>query len=203
MPTIELPDIQTRDSLIADRRRRGLDTHDEVWDGSYVVMPNPDMDHQRLATRLSGVFPTLVDDAGLGETFAGANVTSDPRDWTQNYRVPDVLVFLRDNPAARGGIFAGGGPDLCVEIVSPRDRSREKLDFYASVGTREVVVLDRDPWQVEVYRLDGEELVIDGVCKPGDPPVATSAVPLSWQLVPDEPRPSLALTADGERVWRL
>ena len=35
-------------ALIADRRRKGLDLHDEVWEGVYYVMPNPNVEHQDL-----------------------------------------------------------------------------------------------------------------------------------------------------------
>ncbi len=37
--------------------------------------------------------------------------------------------------------------------TSPDDRAREKLAFYAKVGTREVLLVDRDPWALELFRL--------------------------------------------------
>ena len=34
-----------------------------------------------------------------GVVFAGCNVTDREDDWMQNYRCPDVAVFLKGNPA--------------------------------------------------------------------------------------------------------
>ena len=39
-----------------------------------------------------------------------------------------------------------------MEIVSKGDRTLEKLDFYAAVDTKELLVIDRDPWQLSLYR---------------------------------------------------
>ena len=52
-----------------------------------------------------------------------------------------------------------GGPDAVIEIRSPEDETYEKLEFYAALGTREVVVVDRDTKRPEVYRLAGSQLV--------------------------------------------
>jgi hypothetical protein len=38
-------------SLIARRKARGLDRHDEVWDGVYVMPPMPNNEHQAIAPR--------------------------------------------------------------------------------------------------------------------------------------------------------
>jgi hypothetical protein len=34
--------------IIAERRARGRDRKDEVWEGVYVIMPDPNVDHQLL-----------------------------------------------------------------------------------------------------------------------------------------------------------
>ena len=39
-------------------------------------------------------FHAVVDAGGLGEAFPGVNVSDRSDDWTQNYREPDVAVFL-------------------------------------------------------------------------------------------------------------
>src|SRR5207253_305814 len=51
-----------------------------------------------------------------------------------------------------------GGPDFCVEIASPGDRSRDKLAFYAGIGVRELLLVDRDPWALELFRLSAGRL---------------------------------------------
>ena len=139
--------------LIEQRRARGLDRYDEVWDGVYVMSPIADNQHQGLVSQLTGALLTAVDWAGLGRTFAGANVSDRRNDWTKNYRVPDVLVFLNETRAEDCGSHWLGGPDFAIEIVSRGDHTLDKLDFYAAVQTRELLVIDRDPWQLTLYRL--------------------------------------------------
>ncbi len=140
-----------QDQLIRERRMRGEDHWDEVWEEVYVLMPNPNVEHQDIATGLSTVLRIAVDWTGLGKVFQGINVSDRVDDWTQNYHCPDVAVYLHGNPAVNCGTHWRGGPDFAVEIVSPDDRSREKLGFYARVEVRELLLIDRAPWSVEYY----------------------------------------------------
>ncbi|MFH5805073.1 Uma2 family endonuclease [Alienimonas sp. DA493] len=196
-PTLEVADPEVALTLRAEREAQGLDRWDEVWNGVYIVMPLPNNEHQSLATRIvSRLFP-LIDDRGAGRTFAGCNVSdvSDPaQDWRTNYRCPDVAVFLSGNPAEDRGSHWFGGPDLAMEIVSRGDRSRQKLAFYAGVGVKELFVLDREPWSLQLYRLTDGELQSVGVTEPGGEPLTTLAVPLRWSLTPTDP-PSVAVAA--------
>ena len=104
--------------LIDERRANGLDGHDEVWDGVYVISPLANNEHQRVATELAAILCGIVVNEGLGSVFAGANVSDRDDDWTKNYRVPDVLVFLEETNAVDRGSHWYGGPDL-------RDRDRQ------------------------------------------------------------------------------
>ncbi len=113
-------------------------------------------EHQSLASQLSAVIITTIDWQGLGRTFTGANVSDRREEWVKNYRIPNVLVFKNDSPAEDCGTHWLGGPEMAIEIVSPGDRTLEKLDFYAKVGTRELLVVDRAPWQLTLYRINTE-----------------------------------------------
>src|SRR5258706_1248071 len=144
------PDFEKR--VIAERRKFGLDRYDEVWEGVYFMSPAPNFEHQGIATELAAILVELVNRNGLGKVFGNCNV-SDRDDWTLNYRIPDVAVFLRGNAARHMGTHCIGGPDLAIEIVSPDDRSWEKLPFYAAVGTKELLLLDRDPWALTLLQL--------------------------------------------------
>ena len=44
-----------------------------------------------------------------------------------------------------------------IEIRSPNDESYEKLPFFAKLGVREVVIIDRSKKHPEVYRLAGSQ----------------------------------------------
>ena len=121
-----------QDELLAaqvrnERKSQGLDRYDEVWDGVYVVLPLADNEHQSLATQLAAAIIQRVDLIGLGETFVGANVTDRQDDWTKNFRVRDVLVFLKESKAEDCDTHWFGGPDFAIEITSPGDRNGSHL----------------------------------------------------------------------------
>ena len=54
--------------------------------------------------------------------------------------------------------------------------SREKLDFYAKVGTREVLILDRDPWSLELYALRRDRMHFKAKTVPGGEPITSGVV---------------------------
>ena len=191
------------EQVIARRRETGADRFDEVWDGVYVMSPLPNDEHQEVATGITSVLYPTVHMTGLGKVRQGVNVSDRQDDWTKNYRCPDVVAFLNDTRAVNCDTYWYGGPDFAVEITSPYDRTREKFDFYASVGTRELLIVDRDPWALELYRLDGGELRLVGRSTAEQSDVLTSeVVPLSWRLVGGDERPRIEVAhADGVQRW--
>jgi hypothetical protein len=76
-----------------------------------------------------------------------------------------------------------GGPDFLVEVVMPGDRCREKLDFYASIGTQEVLVVDRDPWRFELYRRRGNKLQPGEMVRLGDKPLRSRIIPFTFEFI--------------------
>jgi Uma2 family endonuclease len=150
--SIVVNDELLANELLAQRRTSGADRYDEVWEGVYMMSPLADNEHQRLVSELTSAISTAIDWNGLGRTLPGANVSDRRENWTRNYRIPDVLVFLNDTAAVDCGTHYHGGPDFAIELVSRGDRTLEKLDFYAAVGTRELLVIDRDPWQLTLYQ---------------------------------------------------
>jgi Uma2 family endonuclease len=188
--------------LRAERRAAGADKYDEVWDGVYVVMPLPNNEHQDLVSQVNSYLFLTVQMAGLGRVFPGVNVSDRREDWEQNYREPDVAVFLNENEAENCGTHWFGGPDLAVEIVSRHDRSREKFDFYARVGVRELLLIDRHPWRLELYRLCDGHLDAVGVSSLDNPElIQTQSAPLTWRLLQGPQRPQIELTHADGRKW--
>lgn len=157
--SILINDQQLAEELLAERRLNGGDRFDEVWDGVYVMSPITNNEHQSFATQLSIAIGTQIDWRGLGRTFTGANVSDRREVWRSNYRIPDVLVYLNANTAEDCGTHWSGGPDLAIEITSPGDRTLEKLNFCANVGTQELLVIDRHPWHLTLYRLHDDSSV--------------------------------------------
>src|SRR6056297_3761329 len=98
MATLVL-DSYVEDRLQEQRRLSGADRFDEVWEGIYVMSPLANNEHQALASRLSAIFQVVLDWGEFGDVFAGVNVSDRVDDWKQNYRCPDVAVYLRGTAA--------------------------------------------------------------------------------------------------------
>ncbi len=183
------------DMVLEERRANGADRYDEVWDGVYIMSPMANNEHQEIGTRLAGIYDFVLGWADACHVCAGTNVTDREKNWRQNYRCPDVAVYLPGTKARKKRTHWLGGPDKAVEIVSPGDRSREKIPFYEAVGTRELLLVDRDPWAMELYRLRGKKLKLVGRCTLDEPAVLESAVlPLSYTLMPGKQRPRIEVT---------
>jgi Uma2 family endonuclease len=189
--------------MIRERSRRGIDQRDEVWEGVYVMAPPPNDEHQGLLTRLSSVFSFLIEWPGLGLVRAGVALSDREEGWTKNFRVPDVSVFLNDTSATNKGTHWLGGPDFAVEVISPNDRSRKKFKFYSRIGVKEFLLVDRDPWALELYRLVDGVLMLVGKSTLDNSVILTSrVVPLSFQLEQGDPRPTIAMVhSDGVQRW--
>lgn len=203
MPLI-VTDPEMQRAIIRRRRRLGLDKHDEVWNGVYVMSPLADDLHQNLTGEFDSILREIIQRKGLGQVRPGINITDRPDDWQKNYRCPDVVVFLNGTTAVNHGTFWHGGPDFAVEVRSPGDQSRKKLPFYGRVGTRELLIIDRKPWALELYRLDGETLRSVGKVGAGEGELHSAVVPLRFALRPGDGRPRIVVTQEnGQPVWEI
>ena len=205
MPFVVVGDPRTSQHLIEERKSLGLDRHDEVWDGVYFMSPDPDIEHQGLGFLFAKAIHAA---AGLPESlpvFLGVNVSDREDDWRENYRIPDVAIYLPGNPAKDCETHWCGGPDLGVEILSEGDRGREKQGFYAKIGTRELIIIDRDPWALELYALKRKKLRLVGRASPDKPTWLESTVlPVAFRMVAGSPRPVIEVRGTtGDRVWRV
>jgi hypothetical protein len=54
------------DQLIQERKRKGIDRHDEVWEGMYVMPSMPNNAHQLLVGDLDDVFREVAKKPGSG-----------------------------------------------------------------------------------------------------------------------------------------
>jgi len=189
--------------ILRQRRALGQDHKDEVWDGVYFMAPDPTNSHQSFVLDLASVFKLAAPSGS--KVQAGGNITDRETNWKQNYRCPDVMVFLPGNPAQDMETHYVGGPDFLVEVVSPGDRSRRKLPFYAAVGTREVLMVDQLKSRIALYRRTGSGWADPEIALLDDQAWLTSSLlPLefSFQTVPDDKRPHVVVrhTVDG-RIW--
>jgi Uma2 family endonuclease len=194
-------DLERR--LKAERKKSGADRYDEVWEGVYHMPPLVADEHQEIVTELSFIFTLTIKGAGLGIVRAGVNVSDREKTWKFNYRVPDVAVFLKGTTARNCRTHWVGGPDFAVEIASRGDETRDKLPFYGKVGTRELLLIDRHPWALELYLLREGQLVLDAPPAPEGEATAgwlsSAVLPLSFRLVEDAEygRPRIEVIQSG------
>jgi hypothetical protein len=195
-------DPYVEQQILAERARSDGDQYDEVWEGVYVVTPLPNNDHQELVFEFVSILGEVVRRPAIGQVFPGVNLSDREEGWERNYREPDVAVFLRDTKAVNCGTHWRGAADFLVEIISPGERSREKIPFYSSLGVVELLVIDREPWTLELYRHQDGQLTKAGQSSLTTPDVLSSqSVGLTFQLLPGEPRPHLQVMhpATGRR----
>ncbi len=189
--------------FIAERRANGHDLHDEVWEGVYVVSPDPNFEHQRVLRELTYILNLVAREDFGGEAFPGCNISDRDADWEKNFRCPDAAVFLPGNPAVIRKAHSIGGPDFAVEIASQDDRTWEKLDFYSKVNTRELLIIDRDPWELTLLRLDkGKMVEVGSSSSVSDRAIGSQVLPLNFRLIWRDGNPEIEVkhTRDG-RIW--
>jgi Uma2 family endonuclease len=188
--------------LIAQRRASGADRYDEVWNGVYVMSPEADNTHQELATRLASSIDQALGNRDDVLIYQGCNLSDRPEDWSKNYRIPDVAVFLPGNPAEDRSTHWLGGPDFAVEIISSGDRSRKKFAFYAAVGVHELLLVSRRPWRLELYRREGAKWNVVGIAElDNGQALAGKMLGVTFQLVTGHRRPRIEVVraSDGQK----
>jgi Uma2 family endonuclease len=198
MATLVL-DPTTEERIRAERAASGGDRFDEVWDGVYTMSPLADNEHQDIQARLLSAIQAAVGWSSPSKIQAGVNVSDREDEWEHNYRCPDLVVFKPNTKAKDCGTHWLGGPDFAVEITSPYDRSREKLDFYAKVGVLELMIVDRQKWAIELYRLTGDKLVLDQSCRvDAGVRLVSNVLGLTFTLVAGQPRPLIEVASKDE-----
>ncbi|MCA9247762.1 MAG: Uma2 family endonuclease [Planctomycetales bacterium] len=195
-------DARLEERLQAERRASGGDRFDEVWEGTYMMNPMPNNEHQQLVMGISAALYDLVCRDNTGDVLPGANVSDRTSDWEHNYRIPDIAVFLKSGTAKNCGAFWHGGPDLAIEIVSPGESSREKIPFYGAVQTGELLIVDRDPWSLELLRLETGQMRCVGRATVGGDWLESAVLPVKVRLVAGKSRPQVEVVCqDDPRAW--
>lgn len=140
------------------RKQTGADRFDEMWDGVLHMPPAPNADHQDAASGICTFFREVWARRTDGVALVQANVSAPDR-WDQDYRIPDVAVMTRERRPHRGDVYVQ--PAVVFEVRSPDDETFDKLPFYAAVGVRAVVIVERDTKAVQVLTLVDESFVIE------------------------------------------
>jgi Uma2 family endonuclease len=144
---------------LEERRNSDASRWDEMWEGVLHMAPSPNLFHQDFAAELFVLLRERWAKPAAGKVYKDVNLTTveDEREWTKNYRVPDLVLLSADRLHYRRVEYIAGPPLVCVEIRSPNDESYEKLPFYAGLGVPETWIIDRDTKKPEVFVLDAGE----------------------------------------------
>lgn len=114
----------------------------ELWDGELIIMPAPSIRHQMLVKRLLKRFLAYDPDEIRGEfLFAPADVVLAPN-WVVQ---PDILFISAERRSLIQEQRIMGGPDLVVEVLSPRTTWEDRVQkrrAYAAAEVREYWLLD-------------------------------------------------------------
>jgi Uma2 family endonuclease len=178
------------EDYLADRRRKGIDRWDELWDGVVHMVPPPSTGHQRFESDLEHALRVI---AKRRAWLAYHNVgIFNPLD-VRNYRVPDNVIADPRYVSKRG---IEGRTELAVEIRSPNDESYEKMPFYAKVGVQEYWIVVHETPSIEVYGLCEGAFVRTEPA--GDGVITTPALGLLVSI-----RNQKLVIADGEDAYEI
>ena len=145
--------VEVPEALIKERRAKGLDRFDELWEGVLHMVPPPSSWHQRFSSELFQIIAPIAKSKGLLPFFETGLYRPDSGE--PEWRVPDLTFTRPERISARG---VEGGAELVVELLSEGDESREKLGFYEQLGVGEVLLIDPATREVELYVLRGGRL---------------------------------------------
>ena len=140
------------EEALAERRRRGVDKRDEVWEGVLHMVPPPEIGHQESADDLRGAFRTLLRNRHPDACIVREVALSNPTLWPNDFRVPDMVVCL-DRADVKEKYVTGA--DLVVEIRSADDTTYEKFTFFADQGVKELLIVRGKDEDLELHVLAG------------------------------------------------
>ncbi len=124
---------------LRQRRERGLDTFDEMWEGVHHVAAAPNRRHGWLDDELAPLLRPLAHRAGLYPS-GPCNIGVE-----NDHRVPDRAYFRNAEMVTWSDTAA-----IVVEIVSPDDETWAKLDFYHRHRVDEVIIADPKARTVDI-----------------------------------------------------
>jgi Uma2 family endonuclease len=146
MPTlVRDPQPVEFEQLLERRCKLGQDLLDEVWEGVYHMNPAPAGRHAQLVQQLAELLGPPARGVGLAPMLSIFNIGEQ-----DNFRVPDG--GLHRERADR--VFYATAA-LVVEVVSPGDKTWDKLGFYAAHNVDELLIVDPAKRTVDWLSLSG------------------------------------------------
>ena len=128
----------------------------ELLDGDLMMVPAPNVKHQRVSAQLYVQLHRFIEDRGLGTVlYAPCDVVLSNADTVQ----PDILFVSRER---ENDLITPenvrGAPDLVIEILSPSTETKDrglKRDLYGRHGVTEYWLVDPIAETVSIHRQRG------------------------------------------------
>ena len=193
------------EQLREQRRAWGADKFDEVWEGTYMMAPLANDEHQNLAGKFCAILMEVLGWQGLATILPGVNLAAMIGHWKENYRCPDIAVFISDTKAENCDTHWCGPADFLIEITSPNDRTHEKIAFYDMIGVVELLIVNRENWTLELYQRQDGRLQKTAESQSSTGTILLSRkIPLSFRLLPGEKRPPIEVAhTTSDKKWLL
>ena len=132
----------------------------QLINGKVVMMSPASTGHVSVAGRIFYNFYKHLEGKKCSPFIDGLSVHLTDKD----HFVPDMMVVCDPNKIRP--TYIDGAPDLVVEVLSPSTAKNDKgykKDVYEKCGVPEYWIVDPRNKSIEVYILEGEQYVVDGV----------------------------------------
>ena len=144
-----------------DYRTAPADRRYELLDGDLIMVPAPNLKHQKVQRHLGQRLSQFIAERDLGEFFfAPCDVVLSDTDVVQ----PDLLFVSGEREhLLSGGDNVRGAPDLVVEILSPATADRDrgyKRALYGRHGVTEYWLVDPTAETVSIHRQQAGALTV-------------------------------------------
>ena len=133
----------------------------ELLDGDLIMVPAPNIKHQRVQLELATQLSHFIKNRALGELLiAPCDVVLSDTNIVQ----PDLLFVSREREhLLSDGEKVRGAPDLAVEILSPSSADKDrglKRELYCRYGVTEYWLVDPIAETVSIHRQRGGVLAV-------------------------------------------
>ncbi len=126
----------------------------EVLEGKLIMVPAPDVTHQKISKYLGILLFKRVESTGRGEIYyAPTDVVLSEDTVCQ----PDLLVILSSNQEIIKEKAIMGAPDIIVEIVSPTSvytDTQRKVSLYEKYGIKEYWLVYPQEKVIDIYTFE-------------------------------------------------
>lgn len=142
------------------------DGREEVVNGELIIMPPNRVTHADVVEQLIEAFLPRIDRKEI--KILGSSVSLMIQREPLTCRAPDVLVYWRKNIVRDEYDVLCSAPDLLIEVLSPSENKRRKLDDYAKISVPEVWIVSPQAETIEIHTFGQGKLALAKIVAEGN-----------------------------------